>query len=340
MTMKIFGCDLDRDVAVVAEIGVNHEGDVDVASRLLRLAAEAGAHAVKFQTFTPERYASSSDPARLKRVTGFALSGDAHLRLADEAKKLGVFMFSTAVSEDVVSFLAEHFSAIKIASGDLDFEPVIRAAARTGKPVILSTGLGTMDEVQRAVGWLRDEIGSAALRDRVVLMQCVSAYPAPVEEASVLGVPYLAEATGLRIGYSNHVIGPDACYAAVSHGACMLEVHFTDRKTGREFRDHALSFEPDDLRSLLAVVPRIRASLGVRGKDRQPSELGNIKAVRKGVVAARDLQAGRVLTRDDLTFARPQTEFAASEIDSLVGKRLDRALRAGELLPRAAVTAG
>jgi N-acetylneuraminate synthase/N,N'-diacetyllegionaminate synthase len=337
--MKIFGCDLDREVAVVAEIGVNHEGDVEAASRLLRLAAEAGAHAVKFQTFTPGHYTSSSDPARLARVTKFALDRDAHLRLAREAKELGVVMFSTAVSDDVVPFLAEQFPAIKIASGDLDFETVIRAAARTGRPVILSTGLGTIDEVHRAVGWLRDEIGATELRDRVVLMQCVSGYPAPVEEASVLGVPYLAEATGLRIGYSNHVIGPDACYAAVAHGACMLEVHFTDKKTGREFRDHALSFEPDDLRALMAVVPRIRASLGARGKERQASELVNLKAVRKGVVAARNLAAGHVLTRDDLSFARPQTEFAAGEIDSLVGKRLSRALRPGELVPRAGVTA-
>jgi N-acetylneuraminate synthase/N,N'-diacetyllegionaminate synthase len=337
--MKIFGCDLDREVAVVAEIGVNHEGDVEAASRLLRLAAEAGADAVKFQTFTPEHYTSSSDPARLARVTKFALDRDAHLRLVREAKEIGVFMFSTAVSDDVVPFLAEQFPAIKIASGDLDFEPVIRAAAKTGRSVILSTGLGTIDEVHRAVGWLREEIGAAELRDRVVLMQCVSAYPAPVEEASVLGVPYLAEATGLRIGYSNHVIGPDACYAAVAHGACMLEVHFTDRKTGREFRDHALSFEPDDLRALMAVVPRIRASLGARGKERQASELGNLKAVRKGVVAARNLEAGHVLTRDDLSFARPQTEFAAGEIDGLVGKRLSRPLRSGELVPRAGVTA-
>ncbi len=335
--MNIFGRDIDREIAVVAEIGVNHEGDPAVASRLLRLAAEAGAHAVKFQTFTPARYASASDPARLKRVTGFSLDRDTHLRLAREAAALGVAMFSTAVSDDVVPFLAETFPAIKIASGDLDFEPVIRAAARTGKPMILSTGLGTMEEVERAVGWVRDEVGASALRDRLVLMQCVSAYPAPIEEASVLGVPYLAERTGLRVGYSNHVIGPEACYAAAALGACMIEVHFTDCKTGREFRDHSLSFEPDDLRALLAVLPRIRASLGAPGKQRMSSELANLRAVRKGVVAARDLPAGTVLKREDLMFARPQTEFAAGEIDSLVGRKLGVALATGELVPRTGV---
>lgn len=335
--MRLFGCDLDREIAVVAEIGVNHEGDPAVASRLLRLAAESGAHAVKFQTFTPARYASASDPARLARVTGFCLDEATHRRLAREAAELGVAMFSTAVSDDVVPLLAELFPAIKIASGDLDFEPVIRAAARTGKPVILSTGLGTVDEVDRAVGWVRDEVGAAALRDRLVLMQCVSAYPAPIEEASVLGMPYLAERTGLRVGYSNHVIGPEACYAAAAHGAAMIEVHFTDRKTGREFRDHALSFEPDDLKSLRAVLPRIRASLGGRDKRRMPSELGNLKAVRKGLVASRDLPAGTVLADSDLMYARPQTEFAAGERAAVVGKKLGVSLKRGELIPRGGV---
>jgi N-acetylneuraminate synthase/N,N'-diacetyllegionaminate synthase len=335
--MRLFGCDLDREIAVVAEIGVNHEGDPAAASRLLRLAAQAGAHAVKFQTFTPARYASASDPARLARVTGFCLDEATHRRLAREAAELGVAMFSTAVSEDVVPLLAELFPAIKIASGDLDFEPVIRAAARTGKPVILSTGLGTMDEVTRAVGWVRDEVGAAGLRDRLVLMQCVSAYPAPIEEASVLGVPHLARETGLRVGYSNHVIGPEACYAAAAHGACAIEVHFTDRKTGRDFRDHALSFEPDDLKGLFAVLPRIRASLGEAAKRRMPSELPNLKAVRKGLVAARDLAAGMVLGEADLMYARPQTEFAAAERASVVGRKLGVSLKRGELIPRAGV---
>jgi N,N'-diacetyllegionaminate synthase len=335
--MKLFGRDLNKEIAIVAEIGVNHEGDLQTALRLLRLAAKSGADAVKFQTFTPDRYASASDPARLKRVTGFSLDRDAHLLLAREAGQLGVEMFSTALSDDVVPFLAETFPAIKIASGDLDFEPVIRAAARTGRQMILSTGLGTEDEVLRAVGWVRDEVGETALRDRLILMQCVSAYPAPIEEASVLGMPFLAQLTGLRVGYSNHVIGPEACYAAAALGACMIEVHFTDAKTGREFRDHALSFEPADLEDLIEKVRRIRASLGTRDKKRMPSELPNLRAVRKGVVAARDLAAGIVLKAEDLMYARPQTEFAADEIGKLIGRTLGVPLARGELVPRKAV---
>ena len=331
--MNLFGKDLNRDVPIVAEIGVNHEGNLDAALKLMRLAQEAGADAAKFQTFTPERYASASDSERLERVRGFDLGEDGFRRLAEEAAKDGFPVFSTAVSEDVVPFLAELFPVIKIASGDIDFEPVIRAAAGTGLPVILSTGLSTAEEVEAAIDWFRDAAAIGDIRDRLILMHCVSAYPTPIEEANTLSIPYLAERTGLRIGYSNHIIGPEACLAAVALGACVLEVHFTDCKTGREFRDHALSCDPDDLAVLVEMAPRIRASLGQPGKQRQPSELPNLSAVRKGVVAARDLEAGRVLARDDLMFARPADEVPAAEI-RLPGARLKAAVGKGEIIRR------
>ena len=335
--MKLFGQNLDSDVAIVAEIGVNHEGDIDAALNLLRLAADAGADAVKFQSYTPERYASASDQARLRRVTQFALDKAAHRLLAEEARAQNVAFFSTPLTEDWVPYLAEIGEAIKIASGDLTFEPVIRAAARTGKPVILSTGLGSVDEIDEAVGWLREEIGDEEMSERVVVMHCVSAYPTPVEEANVRSIPFLSRRYGLPTGYSNHVIGSEACLAAVALGAVVLEVHFTDRKTGREFRDHKMSFEPADLAALVDMVPAVRASLGQDGKPIQPSEVNNLRAVRKGVVAARDIAAGVVLARDDLMFARPATEFPAADIDRLVGRTIGEAVRRGELIRRDAL---
>lgn len=332
--MILFGKDLDNEVAIVAEVGVNHEGDIEAASRLLRLAAEAGADAVKLQTYTPDRFASASDPERLERVGRFCLDAAAHRRLAAEAQTLGVPLFSSAITEDIISLLDELFPAIKIASGDVDFEPVIRAAARTGKPLIVSTGIATTEECERVVDWVRDEVGSAALRDRLILTHCVSAYPTPIEEANVRSVPFLAEHTGLRVGYSNHVGEPEACYAAVALGACLVEVHFTDQKTGRTFRDHALSMEPDDLRALIASVGRIRASLGSYDKQRMPSETDNLQAIRKGVVAAHDLEPDIVLAANDLMYARPSSEFPAAELPSLIGRTLTRALRRGETVPR------
>lgn len=332
--MELFGKNLDDAVPIVAEIGVNHEGDLETALTLMRLAHEAGADACKFQTYTPERFASASDPARLERVRGFDLGEAGFRRIAEEAGKLGFPVLSTAVTEDVVPFLAELFPAIKIASGDVNFEPVIRAAAGTGKPVILSTGLATEDEVETAVGWFKAAAGTDDVRERLVLLHCVSAYPTPVEQANVLAVPYLAGKTGLRVGYSNHVIGIEASLAAVALGACMIEIHFTDRKEDREFRDHALSCDPRDLAQLVEMAPRVRASLGAGGKPRQPCEEEGLVLFRKGVVAARDLAEGTVLKADDLMYARPATEFPAAEITSLEGRQLKAGVKKGELIRR------
>lgn len=332
--MELFGKDLDTDLVVVAEIGVNHEGDVEAASKLVKLASQAGADAVKFQSYTPSKYASASDPARLERVSGFSLSEEDHIRLAKEADALGTPMFSTPLSEDIVPFLAAHFPAIKIASGDLTFEPVIRAAAATGKPVILSTGLGTVDEIDQAVAWFRDEIGQENIRDRLLVLQCVSAYPTPIEDANVRAAVFLAERYGTHIGYSNHVIGTDACLAAVALGASIIEVHFTDNKYDREFRDHEISFDPDDFATFVAQASRLRQSLGDFGKTVVPSEVGNKNAVRKGIVAAADISDGTVLTREMLMFARPATEIPATEIDMVIGKTLRKSISRGELIPR------
>jgi N-acetylneuraminate synthase/N,N'-diacetyllegionaminate synthase len=332
--MKLFGKDLGDDVVIIAEIGVNHEGDVEAASRLLKLAAESGADAAKFQSYTPERFISAADPERFARVTRFSLDEAAHRRLAREAQELGIAFLSTAVTEDWVPLIAELSLAIKIASGDLDFEVVIRKAARTGRTVILSTGLGTVEEIDNAVGWVRDEIGEDTLADRLVLMHCVSAYPAPLEEANLLAIPFLAERYGVTTGYSNHVVEPDVCIAAAALGASVIEVHFTDQREGRTFHDHALSFEPSYLARLVAMAPRIRAARGSYGKERMACELPNLEAVRKGLVAARDLETGSVLERADMMFARPAGEFPARDIDMVVGKRLTAPLRRGDPLRR------
>ena len=335
--MHLFGKDLSREVAIVAEAGVNHEGDPEAALLLLRLAKQAGADAIKFQTYTPARYASASDPARLERVGRFALDEATHRRLAAEARRLGIVFFSTAVSEDVVPLLAELCPAIKIASADLTFEPVLRAAARTGKPVILSTGLGTAWEIDQAVDWVRQEVGAAALPDRLVLLQCVVAYPTPLEQANVASVAFLKDRYGLTVGYSNHVIGLEPCLAAVALGARLLEVHFTDRREGRSFRDHELSLEPAELAELVARAPKVAACLGSYGKARQPAETALLPIVRKGVVAARDLAADTRLAAEDLMYARPASEFPAAALPSLLGRRLTIALKRGELVPRAGV---
>lgn len=335
--MKIFARDLNDEIAIVAEIGVNHEGDPEVAEALVRHAAEAGADAVKFQSYTPERFIAATDAERFARVSRFALDEATHRRLAEVAADAGIVFFSTPVTEDWVPLLDELCPAFKIASGDLTFAPVIRAAARTGKPVIMSTGNGTVEEIDRAVGWIGEEIGESNLAGRLVLMHCVSAYPTPIEEANLRSIPYLAERYGLAVGWSNHVLGPEACLAATALGARVLEVHVTDRKEGREFRDHAMSFEPTELAELVTKARLVRRGLGAFEKKPMPCEAPVRDAMRKGVVAARDLASGATLAEADLMYARPASEFPAEALPTLIGRRLKRAVGRGKPIGRDAM---
>jgi len=318
--MKLFGRDLAREIAIVAECGVNHEGDPDVALALVDAAADAGADAVKFQTYTAERLAGTTDPERLARVKRFGLDADALRALAARAGDRGITFFSTPASDDVVPLLDELCPVFKIASGDIDFEPVIRATAATGKPLVISTGAATTDEIATALDWIRDETGNDDLRDRALLLHCVSAYPTPIEEANLLSIPFLAERFGLTTGYSNHVMGAEASLAAVALGARAVEVHFTDRKEDREFRDHALSMDPADLAAFVRSARVIDTARGTFGKERQACEADAAPIIRKGVVAARDLTPGTVLAKDDLMYARPATGFPAAKLDALVGR--------------------
>lgn len=334
--MRLFGKDTAREVVLIAEIGVNHEGDPEKAVALLRHAAEAGADAVKFQSYTPARYVTSEDPARLERVGRFALDEAAHRRLKAEADKAGIAFLSTPVTEDWVPLLAELGAAIKIMSGDLTSPATIRAAARTGLPVLLSTGGGRIEEVDRAVGWMREEVGEAALAERLAVLHCVSAYPTPIEEANLLSIPFMTSRYApVTVGYSNHVMGPEAVLAAVALGARVVEVHFTDQKHGRDFRDHAISADPADMAHLARMIPAVASARGQWGKVPQACERETIPAIRKGVVAARDLPEGRRLAREDLMFARPASEIPAMDIDRAVGRRLNRALAKGAILRRA-----
>lgn len=332
--MMLFGKDVSRETVVIAEVGVNHEGSIEAAKTIISAIADTSVDAVKLQSYTPARYASASDRERLERVSKFALNENEHLELIAFATSAGLRLISTPLTEDWVPFLAGHCEAIKIASGDLTFEPVIRAAARTGRRVLLSTGCGTVEEIDVAVGWIKREVGDKDLSDRLVLMHCVSAYPVPIEQANILSIPFLKERYGVPVGYSNHVVGPEAVYGAVALGAQVIEVHVTDRREDRTFRDHELSFEPAELADLVKRVHAIRNAVGEYGKTVQQAEEPLRLAIRKGVVAARNLEAGTILSSDDLMFARPATEFDSSELPRLIGKRLNSSIGRGETLMR------
>ena len=326
-----------KEIPIIVEIGVNHEGSLDGALKMMELASKAGAKIIKFQSYTPSHYASADNPERLQRVEKFALSLDDFVSLKKEADNLGLQMLSTPLTEDWVEKLSPLCPVFKIASGDLTLKPVIEKAAETGKELIISTGAGTIEEIDQAVGWVKNIVGENNLKERLTLMHCVSAYPTPIEQANIRSIPFLKERYGLRVGYSNHVMGMSACFAAVVLGADIIEIHFTDQKENREFRDHALSFDQNDLRTFIKMAKEVKDSLGNYGKKPQPCEKESIPLLRKGLIAAKDLKKGEILTEENIMFARPATEFSSNELNQLIGKALKEDVNQGHLIKRVAI---
>lgn len=331
--MKIGNRDLDRDVFVVAEVGNNHEGNYALAEELVRLAAQAGADAVKFQTIVPEKLVSPAEVERVRQLRRFQLTYDQFERLAGVAARHGVLFLSTPFDLDSARFLAPLMPAFKIASGDNDFFPLLEVVARTGKPVILSTGLMGLEEARRSKAFLEDVWRGEGVRGELALLHCVVSYPTPPDQANLLAIREL-QALGVTAGYSDHTIGIEAAVLSVALGARIVEKHFTIAKDHSDFRDHQLSADPVELAELVRRVRAVDGLLGDGCKRLQPAELAAAPRVRRSIVAARDLAAGTVLGPDDLSWVRPAGGLPPGREAELLHKTLIRPVRRGEwLLP-------
>ncbi len=322
---------LDR-TWIVAEIGVNHEGDEALAADLIRKAAAAGADAVKFQTFEAEHYVSTEQPERWQRVKRFQLPYEAFGRLAEVAAAEGVTFFSTPLSERDIDYLDRIQPIFKISSGDLTFLELIRHAARTGKPLIISTGLGTEQEIAAAVDAVLAIRTSARDDGSLMLMHCVSAYPTPPEEANLRNMHWLKECFGLPVGYSDHTLGTKACELAVATGAVALEKHFTYRKEEQAFHDHKLSADPTDMKELVDAVRMAERYLGSATRVRTASEESMVAHMRRSIGTTADIPAGVPLKRVLLTWLRPAWGLGPAEMDNIVGKSLNKRLQAGAIV--------
>lgn len=317
---------------IIAEIGVNHEGDEAVAADLIRKAAAAGADAVKFQTFEVEHYVSTEQPERFERCKRFELSRDAFRRLAKLAEEVGVTFFSTPLGLADVEFLAEIAPIIKISSGDITYLELVRHSARTGKPMIISTGLGTEEEIAAAVDAVLAIRPQAREDGSLLLMHCVSAYPTPAEECNLLNMHWLRDRFGLPVGYSDHTLGTKACELAVAASAVALEKHFTYRKEDQAFHDHKLSADPADLAELVQAVRNAELYLGSPVRTRTESEEKMVAHMRRSIATTRDIAAGVPVQRDWLTWLRPQWGIGPEDMDLVIGKPLNKALSAGAIV--------
>lgn len=330
--MRIGPLDLDREVLVVAEIGNNHEGDFARAEELVQRAAETGAQAVKFQTIVPERLVSAREAGRIEQLRRFALSYEQFARLAETARRADVMFLSTPFDVESVRHLDPLVPAFKIASGDNDFVALLEAIAATGKPILLSTGMASLDDVRRSCATIEAVWRRLGTAPGMVLLHCVSSYPAPPESANLLAIRTLARETSYPVGYSDHTLGIDAALLAVALGARVVEKHFTLSKTQSAFRDHQLSAEPSELAELVRRIKGVQAMLGDGIKAVLPVEEAVVKAARRSIVAKRALPAGHVIAPEDLDWLRPGGGLPPGREMALVGRALRRAVAAGEMI--------
>jgi N,N'-diacetyllegionaminate synthase len=321
-------------VYIVAEIGNNHEGSFTLAEELLGKAAESGADAVKFQTFIPELFVSSEDPARLERLKKFQLSFEQFESLSKLAGRLGVDFFSTPLDLESAKFLNGIQSVFKIASSDNTFYPLIETVAEFGKPMIISTGLADiplLNKVQKTVMDIWEKNGEVY---SLALLHCITGYPVPIEQVNLGAIQTLrSKFPELTIGYSDHTLGIEVSTYAVAAGARIIEKHFTLDKNYSDFRDHQLSADPAEFRKLTDSIRSLESILGTGEKVVQQIEEGMKDAVRRSIAAAKDLSAGSTIQLEDLIWLRPGTGgFAPGSESQLLNKITARNIHKGELI--------
>lgn len=321
--MKIGNFDTQQQPLLIAEIGNNHEGNAEFALRLLDAAIEAGAHAVKTQIIEPLRLVNRSQTARIETFERFRLPLDVFKEMSNQARARGVFFLSSVFDDDTLSKVADCLDGIKIASGDLNFHFLLARAAQFGKPIILSTGMSTMDEIRSALEVIEKNLPMGKnLKESLALLHCVSLYPTPLDQANIGAVVTIKNEFGLTTGYSDHTLGIEAAIIALGLGAEIIEKHFTLDKNYSSFRDHALSADAVEMKRLAEIMRSYRSIVGAGSRDLVLADAETAKAARRSIVAAHDLQAGNVIQASDLDCVRPANGLPPTMFDQVVGRRL------------------
>ena len=299
----------------VAEIGFNHEGDMDLAVKMIEAAAKAGADAVKFQTYRASNLVLES-VEHFNIIKHGELSLADHQQLIEAARENHVTFFSTAYGKESVDILEEvGVPAYKVASMDLTNLPLLKYIAATGEPMIVSTGMATLGEIAEAV-----ETIQKAGNGQIILLHCLSKYPAPPEEVNLRTLSLLKDAFNLPVGYSDHVLGNTAALAAVALGACMIEKHFTIDKS-LPGPDHKISADPQEFGQLVRDIRSIESSLGERYAILNRPDRGEARLIRRSIFAKVDIPASSVITADMIKCVRPEGGLLPKYWDCVVGRK-------------------
>ncbi len=313
---------LKKKTYIIAEVGNNHEGNFDVAKRLVVLAAKAGVDAVKFQTYKTENFIRKKDKKRFSTLKKFELSYRQFEILKKIAHLNKIEFISTPLDLESADFLMKSADAIKIASGDNNFFPLIEKILFSKKSLIISTGMTDIKNLKYLIKTIEKKIGKIRTKKKVSLLHCVTSYPVEDEYANLKSISYLIQNFGLKIGYSDHTIGNEACLASVALGAKIIEKHFTLDKNFSNFRDHALSADFSDLKNLVKSIRKIEKQLGEFNKKIAKPEKKIIKAARRGVYAKMTIHKGKKVSAVNSTFLRPSKNREYLYIKKIVGKKI------------------
>ncbi|AZR73886.1 N-acetylneuraminate synthase [Anoxybacter fermentans] len=327
-------------VFIIAEAGVNHNGDINIAKKLIDVAAEAGVDAIKFQTFKTEKLVSQGAPkadyqlkttkkseSQYQMIKKLELDKTSHVELMNYCKEKKIMFLSSPFDFESCDLLDElDIPFFKVPSGEITNLPFLKYIAEKQKPIILSTGMANIAEIYEAL----ETIYSTGNRD-VVVLHCVTEYPAPIEEVNLSAMLTIRDAFKVPVGYSDHTLGLEIPIAAVALGAKVIEKHFTLDKS-MEGPDHKASLEPDELKLLVQSIRNVEKALGDGIKRPAKSEIKNLPVARKSIVAARDIKKGQVLSRDLLEIKRPGDGIEPKFIDKILGFKVNRYIRRDEVL--------
>lgn len=326
-------------VYVIAEVGVNHNGSFELACKLVDVAKAAGADCIKFQTFKSKNLVSrnaqkaeyqkktTGEGSQVDMLKALELSFDEFRDLKAYCDSVGIAFLSTPFDFDSIQFLNSiDMPFWKIPSGEITDYPYLVALARTGKPIVLSTGMSDMDDIAAAIRVLREN-GAADIK----LLHCNTEYPTPFEDVNLRAMMTMRNAFGLEVGYSDHTKGIEVPVAAVAMGATIIEKHITlDRNM--EGPDHRASLEPDELTAMITGIRNIEKALGDGNKKPSPSEKKNISVARKSIVAKCRISKGELFTENNITVKRPGTGISPMKWSSIVGTKATRDFEEDELI--------
>jgi len=328
---------------IIAEAGVNHNGSIEIAKQLIDVAANAGADYIKFQTFKADklvtrnakkaeyqqRNASSKNNFQYQMLKKLELSIEQHYELIDYCKQKKIHFLSTAFDLESIELLSKlNLGLWKIPSGEITNYPYLKKIAQYKEPVVLSTGMSTLDDIKAALNVL---VNNGVSQSEITVLHCNTQYPTPMKDVNLLAMQTIRRELGVRTGYSDHTLGIEVPIAAVALGATVIEKHFTlDRNM--EGPDHRASLEPDELKVMVATIRNVEKALGSKDKIVTGSEAENIIIARKSIVAACAIKKGEVLSETNITARRPGNGISPMKWEEIIGKEAIKNFEEDELI--------